>query len=74
MEKDRPRIIERTEPASSPEEARQRRSSGMVGVGAVLLFFTTLALIGGGADTPAGAFLIGLLGAALLVGGLVIRR
>lgn len=70
MNENRPHFIERVAPARTPEEAQQRRSATMIGGGVVALLIGALALASGNAV----GLLLGILGAALLVGGLVIRR
>lgn len=70
MTEDRPRFIERQEPARTPEEARQRRAATMLGIGVLAL---VVGLIGAASGSTV-ALLIGILGVGLLVGGLVIRR
>lgn len=68
-EGDRPRFIERAQPAKTAEEARQRRSTTMITLGAIALVLAVLALTSGSAF----GYHFGLLGVGLLVGGLVIR-
>jgi hypothetical protein len=67
----RVRFIERGEPARTPAEARQRRSTAMLVFGGVALVWALLLGIAGGSPV---AVLLGLLGVGLLVGGLVIRN
>jgi hypothetical protein len=67
---DRPRFIERGEPARTPEEARQRRSSAMLVFGGIASVWALMGVSGG---SPV-ALLLGALGIGLFVGGLVIRR
>jgi hypothetical protein len=67
---DRPRFIERGERAQTPDEARQRRSTAMLVFGGLALVWGLLGVAGGGHSI---AWLIGLLGIGLVVGGLVIR-
>lgn len=71
MTEDRARFIERQPPAQTPDEARQRRATTMLSLGVVALLIGFLALAG---DSQGIGLLIGILGAGLLVGGLVIRR
>lgn len=66
---DSPRFIERAQPAQTPAEARQRRSTTMVTFGAVLTVMGFVGTAGGNSI----ALLLALLGIGLLVGGLVIR-
>lgn len=73
MKKDRPHWIDRGEPAATPEEARQRRSTGMITTGVLALVFAVALYVDVQAVTALIA-LLGLLGVGLLVGGLVIRR
>lgn len=71
MDEDRPRFIERQAPAQTPDEARQRRAATMLAVGALALVFGFVSLANGEASSI--GLLLGILGVALVVGGLVIR-
>lgn len=68
-EQRRIRFIERAEPPQTPEQAKRRRANGMVGFGGIALIWGVVAL-GGGSPL---AFVLVLLGIALLVGGLIVR-
>lgn len=71
---DREPVIGRVElgekrPVVTPEERRARRSTAMIRFGGLALIVAFLAV---GSGAPIG-FLIGLLGVALFVGGLIVR-
>jgi hypothetical protein len=66
----RRRFMEPSQPPRTPEEARQRRSTRMIGIGAIALAWGLLVVALGGMA----GFVLVLLGIGLLVGGLVIRR
>lgn len=66
----RRRFVEPSQPPQTPEAARQQRSTRMIGIGVIVLLWGLLvAALGGMAG-----LVLALLGAGLLVGGLVIRR
>lgn len=57
----------------TPAETRQQRSTAMVVLGSLLLVFGAVLAVYGTGGGP-GALIFAVLGAGLIVGGLVIRR
>ena len=73
MSEDRPGFAQRVQQAVTPKDVRQNRSNAMIVLGVVLFVFVGM-IFTTNPEAGAPAILFGVLGAGLIVGGLVIRR